>query len=301
MSRRTVIAGGLFVAAVVGGTATDIRGPSAPRSATVLAADFHVHAAPGDGVLPIWELQREAARRGVDVIAITNHNHGLASRLGRLTGLVKPYPLVIDSQELTTGRFHIAAVGVSRMIDWHLSAPEAIEAIHAAGGVAIAAHPGRRSWKVTGDAALKLLDGVEVAHSAAAAGREAELEMREFYERTRAVHPSISPIGSSDFHVGTPMSFCRTYVLTPAVTREGVLEAIRAGRTVATCPGGRITGTEANRRLASDRMVVEQPMRFGYGLSTWIALAALLGAAGAAPRGLCSPVQNQNRTVNREP
>jgi hypothetical protein len=284
MSRRTIIAGGLFVAAVAAGTATDVPSPAAPRSATVLTADLHVHAAPGDGVLPVWEIQREAARRGVDVIAITNHNHAVASRLARFTGLVKPYPLIIDSQELTSGSFHMAAVGVAGMIDWRLPAAEAIDAIHAAGGVAIAAHPGKRSWRVDGDAPLKILDGVEVAHSAAASGREAEAEMREFYERTRAVHPTIAPIGSSDFHVGAPMSFCRTYVLTPTLTREGVLEAIRGGRTVATCPGGRITGTDENRRLASDRMDIEQPMRFGYGLSTWLALAALVTLGAAAPR-----------------
>jgi hypothetical protein len=290
VSRRAVIAGGLFVAAVAAGTATDVPSPAAPRSATVLTADFHVHAAPGDGVLPVWEIQREAARRGVDVVAITNHNHALASRLARLTGLVKPYPLIIDGQELTTGGFHLAAVGVSHMIDWQLPAVDAIEAIHAAGGIAIAAHPGKRSWKVAGDAPLKMLDGVEVAHSAAASGREAEAEMREFYERTRAVRPSIAPIGSSDFHNGAPMSFCRTYVLTPTATREGVLEAIRAGRTVATCPGGRITGTDENRRLALHRMDVEQPMRFGYGLSTWIALAALLALAS-----LAAPAAGQSR------
>ena len=279
MSRRQMIAVGLFVAAVAAGTATDVPRPTAPRSTTVLSADFHVHAAPGDGVLPVWEIQREAARRGVDVIAITNHNHNVASRLARLTGLVKSYPIVIDSQELTTGNFHMAAVGVSHMIDWRLPAPEAIAAIHAAGGVAIASHPGTHSWKVQGDAALKLLDGVEVAHAAVIFERDAELEMREFYERTHAVNPTVAPIGSSDFHVGAPMSPCRTYVLTPTATREGVLDAIRSGETVSTCPGGRITGSDEHRRLAADRMVVEQPTRFGYGLSTWIALAALVALA----------------------
>lgn len=281
MSLRRKIAGAVFVVAMVAGSATDVPSPTGPRSPTVLSGDFHVHAAPGDGLLPVWEIQREAARRGVDVIAITNHNHNVATRLARLAGLVKPYPLVIDSQELTTAKFHMAAVGVTHMIDWRLPAPEAIEAIHAAGGVAIAAHPGRESWKVDGEAALTLLDGVEVAHAAVFFEPQAEVEMREFYERTRALKSSVAPIGSSDFHAGAPISGCRTYVLTSTATREGVLDAIRAGRTVATCPGGRITGSEENRRLVADRMVVEQPMRFGYGLSTWIALAALL-ALGVA-------------------
>ena len=281
MSLRRKIAGAVFIVAMVAGTATDIPSPTGPRSPTVVSGDFHVHAAPGDGLLPVWEIQREAARRGVDVVAITNHNHNVATRLARLAGLVEPYPLVIDSQELTTAKFHMAAVGVTHMIDWRLPAPEAIEAIHAAGGVAIAAHPGRRSWKVEGDAAQTLLDGVEVAHAAVFFEPQAEVEMREFYERTRALKPSVAPIGSSDFHAGAPIAGCRTYVVTSSATREGVVDAIRAGRTVATCPGGRITGSEENRRLVADRIVVEQPMRFGYGLSTWVALAALL-ALGVA-------------------
>jgi len=40
----------------------------------ILAVDFHVHAQPGDGALLPWDLAREARRRGLDAIAITNHN-----------------------------------------------------------------------------------------------------------------------------------------------------------------------------------------------------------------------------------
>ena len=49
----------------------------------VLAGDFHVHAFVGDGGVAPWELGREAARRGLDVIAVTNHNQLLAARLTR--------------------------------------------------------------------------------------------------------------------------------------------------------------------------------------------------------------------------
>ena len=47
----------------------------------VLAGDFHVHAFVGDGGLAPWTLQRHAARVGLDVIAITNHNQTLAGRI----------------------------------------------------------------------------------------------------------------------------------------------------------------------------------------------------------------------------
>ena len=114
----------VFVAAVVAGTITDAPRATKPRNSLVLRADFHVHAAPGDGLLPVWEIQREAERRGLDVIAITNHNHQVATRLARAFGLVRDYPIVIDSQELTTPGFHMAAVGVPDPIDWRLPAAE---------------------------------------------------------------------------------------------------------------------------------------------------------------------------------
>lgn len=280
MTLRRALSGVLFVAALVAGTVTDApRVLSAPNP-LVLSADFHVHASPGDGFLPVWEIQREAERRGIDVVAITNHNHDVAMRLARFTGLVRPYPMVIASQELTSPSFHIAAVGVSHMIDWRLPALQAIEAIHAAGGVAIAAHPERSSWHVTDENALRTLDGIEVAHPAVFLEPRAERAYRELFDRVRSINSTVAPIGSSDFHVGGALAPCRTYVLVQEVSREGVLRAIRDGRTVATCPGGRVVGSEEHVQLAGPRINPEQPMRFGYGLSTWIALGALI-ALGA--------------------
>ena len=119
---------------------------------------------PGDGALPVWEIQREAARRGLDVIAITNHNDNRSFRLARATGQLQPYPIVIPGQELTTGGFHMAAIGVRTIVDPYLPAHEAIARIHAQGGVAIAAHPVSHSWTENDSEALRTLDGSEMAH-----------------------------------------------------------------------------------------------------------------------------------------
>jgi len=280
MTSKRLIALGVFVTILVAGSATDLPRVTSAPSSTVLTADFHVHAAPGDGFLPVWEIQREAERRGLDVVAITNHNHDVATRLARLTGLVRPYPMIIDSQELTTPGFHMAAVGVSRMIDWRLPALQAIDAIHAAGGIAIAAHPGDGSWQVKDENALRAIDGIEVAHPSLFIEPGAEQAFRALFDRVRGVNPTVAAIGSSDFHVGGVVAACRTYVFAQETSREAVLDAIREGRTVATCPGGRVTGSEELVRTASARINPEQPMRFGYGRSTWIALTALM-ALGA--------------------
>ena len=137
----------------------------------VLAADFHVHSFPGDGALPPWDLAVEARRRHLDAIALTNHNSTHSWRLsewlfpgaGRAAGV-----LLLPGDELTSVGYHVAVVGVTAPIPWHQPAASAAAAIHAAGGVAIAAHPiadpVKDSWPFLDDAALAALDGVEVAH-----------------------------------------------------------------------------------------------------------------------------------------
>ena len=95
-----------------------------PAGRTVLADDFHVHGYPIDGTLPRWELQREAARRGLDVIAVTNHNQTIAGRLGGF--LSGADVIVIPGQEITTPGFHMIAAGVTETIDWRLPASQAI-------------------------------------------------------------------------------------------------------------------------------------------------------------------------------
>lgn len=208
---------------------------------SVLTADLHVHAFPGDGVLPAWELRREAARRGLDVIAITNHNQSIAARLP--TGGGGRLPLVIPGQEITTPTFHLVAIGIRRPIDWRLPLRAAIAAVHDAGGVAIAAHPVKTFWRVDeDDSGLDVLDGAEAVAESGARFDSRRREIREFYDSIRRRNPDLAPIGSSDFHLIVPLGVCRTYVFVREVSERGVLEAIAHGRTVAIDDGNQIVG-----------------------------------------------------------
>jgi hypothetical protein len=227
-------------------------------------------------MLPVWEIQREAERRGLDVVAITNHNRSLAMPLARASGLLGDYPIVIASQELTTPHFHIAAIGVRNMVDWRLPAVDAIDAIHAQGGVAIAAHPVPASWTDADPRALAILDGAEVAHPTILGARKRQFQLREFYERARTLNPRLAAIGSTDFHGGAPLGLCRTYLLVDEVSREGVLDAIRRGRTVASGPGGELVGQpDLVTKVQAHLRDVQSPA-FGFAAPTWLALGALI-------------------------
>jgi hypothetical protein len=276
MTRMRLAGAGAFAAAVVAGTISDVTVKAVPGGTTVLVGDFHVHGMPGDGALPVWEIQREAGRRGLDVVAITNHNDNSSLRLANGLGLVKAYPIVIPGEELTTRDFHMAAVGVTTMIDPRLPARDAIAAIHAQGGVAIAAHPVATEWRVEDPEALKALDGAEVAHPIILGGSKWDVQLREFFQRTRAVNPDIAPIGSTDYHMAMPLGLCRTYLIVDEISREGVLDAIRRGRTVASGPGDRLVGADEHVNAVKAHLKPPQPSNFGRGTSTWLAFVALL-------------------------
>jgi predicted metal-dependent phosphoesterase TrpH len=222
----------------------------------VLTADLHVHAFPGDGVLPAWELRKEANRRGLDVIVITNHNQSTAASLP--VGPARDeLPLVIPGQEITSPEFHLVAAGVRRVIDWRLPARDAITAVHAQGGIAIAAHPIPTSWRVHDPEALRILDGAEAMHPLGEADPAGGRELLAFYQRARERNPDLAPIGSSDFHGSAPLGRCRTYIVADDVSEAGVLSAIRRGRTVASGRRGELVGephlVELARRAAEAR------------------------------------------------
>lgn len=233
----------LIVAGLLIGSASDQvpqRQPTRVDGYWLLAADFHVHAFPGDGALAPWELQDEAARAGLDAIAVTDHNQVVA---GRLAGWVSSDgPLLIPGEEVTTPAYHLIALGVADPIDPHQTSRSAIADVHAQGGVAIAAHPAGR-YVGYDSVAMTALDGAEAAHVAEdPAWAKAFVE---FWRQTRRMNPRAAPIGSSDFHSSPAVGSNRTYVFARTVTTAGVLEAIRHGRTVASDPAGRLYGDPA--------------------------------------------------------
>jgi predicted metal-dependent phosphoesterase TrpH len=206
--------------------------PMAAGGYTVLAGDFHVHGWP-DGIPP-WDAIREAARRRLDVVALTSHN----SLRGWWMWSHAPWRphtrvLVLPGEELTSVGYHMALVGLTAPVGWQQPAAAAAGAAHAQGAVAILAHPaggGFQRFVTARD--LAAVDGIEVAHPE----EETRGKYAKAFSRARAVNPRVAAIGSSDFHYVAPIGLSRTYVFVRAPDAAGVLDAIRAGRTVA-CDG----------------------------------------------------------------
>ena len=127
--------------------------------------NLHMHTTRSDGQLSPEEAVALYRRAGYDFIALTDHWH--QSGEAKADGL-----MILSGCEWDTGReeplFHIIGVGM----EWPVSLPppargpqEISDAIAAAGGLAILAHP---AWSVTNPAdcmSLRGLAGVEIYNS----------------------------------------------------------------------------------------------------------------------------------------
>lgn len=276
-----MIAATLIAAGVVAGTVplrSQPQGPVRAGEFFVLAADLHVHSFFGDGSLPPWEIIREARRRGLDVVAITNHNQMIGARMAAKSAGNPGHPLVLAGQEVTAPRFHLIGVGISSSVDWRLSASQAAAAVQAQGGVAIAAHPDRATWGAAGDAARRAVDGAEIGDPHPATDDPwTGWEVKRFFEESARVNRSLAPIGASDFHFVQPLGICRTHVLAAEVSERGVLEAIREARTVSQDGNGVLYGDPALIALIEGKVP-----RNTAGTPLWRTLGAVAVLAGFA-------------------
>jgi hypothetical protein len=110
------------------------------------ACELHAHSVHSDGRLTVLELARYARDRGLDLVALTDHNaisgHREIPAARREAGVA-----ILPGMELTTFYGHLVALGAGGYVEWRglsrASAGEAVDAIHASGGLAGVAHPFR--------------------------------------------------------------------------------------------------------------------------------------------------------------
>ena len=106
-------------------------------------ADMHIHSLYSDGTASVRQiLDHVEHRTTLDVVAITDHE--------RIDGALRAaeihaaggysYDLVVG-EEITTRRGHVLALFITERISALRPLDETLRAIHAAGGLAIAAHP----------------------------------------------------------------------------------------------------------------------------------------------------------------
>jgi PHP domain len=104
------------------------------------AGDFHTHTVHSDGALTVPELATLAAQRGLDFLAVTDHNtvshHAELGPAGRRAGIQ-----LVAGQEVTTGFGHANAFGDVSWVDFRKPATAWQAAVEAGGGLLSVNHP----------------------------------------------------------------------------------------------------------------------------------------------------------------
>ena len=105
-------------------------------------ADLQVHTEASDGMDDALTILDAAHRRGVDIIAVTDHDQTRGAHLAREAAARANHPVeVIVGSEVTSRHGHILALWIDDPIPFFRSAAATVEAIWNQGGVAIIAHP----------------------------------------------------------------------------------------------------------------------------------------------------------------
>src|SRR3984957_19589190 len=114
---------------------------------TWLAGDLHAHTFHSDGVMSVAELAAHAVERGLDFVAVTDHNtvshHGLLGPASARYGVT-----LLPGQEVTTELGHAGVLGDTGWIDFREPASSWLSVAESRGGLMSVNHPfaGPHSW-----------------------------------------------------------------------------------------------------------------------------------------------------------
>ncbi|MFC9064815.1 CehA/McbA family metallohydrolase [Streptomyces harbinensis] len=203
-----------------------------------LAGDFHAHTVHSDGALTVSELAALAVTRGLDFLAVTDHNtvshHAELPAVGARYGIT-----LVPGQEVTTDLGHAGVFGDTGWVDFREPADTWGAQIERRGGVLSVNHP------LATDCAWR--QPLEPRRRP----RHVELWHPTWRDRTHgaplawalAWRPDVIAIGGSDFHrpggERPPPGSPTTWVLAEDDSPRAILAALAAGRTAVHAGGPR--------------------------------------------------------------
>jgi hypothetical protein len=191
----------------------------------MLKIDLHIHTSYSDSSGSVDEVLVEAKRKGLDGIAITDHEtiKGAYEALRRSRGL-----LIIPGQEVRTRRCEILALGIRRKIEDDLPLLLALKKIHEQEGLAILPHPTVPFFRSLNEEEMKSLpiDGIEAF---SAITPLPWYFMRKNIEIARRLGKPI--VAGSDSHSPKTVGDAYTVVSCTGRSIREVLRAIKLGRT----------------------------------------------------------------------
>lgn len=200
-----------------------------------LKGDLHVHSHHSDGELSVESVVKEARRRGLDYVAITDHN--TTSQRSEVAQLARPGLTVIMGEELTSYYGHANVWNTSEWLDFRMRSQEDARALideaHRRGLLFSINHPSSLwPWDFK-DA--RDFDCVEVWSGLWFAMNAGSLQ---WWDALAGEGKRVTAVGGSDFHkleepsaadifsVGTPT----TWVFSRDRSPSAIVDGIRSGR-----------------------------------------------------------------------
>ncbi|NMB85145.1 MAG: hypothetical protein A4E44_01323 [Methanosaeta sp. PtaB.Bin018] len=184
--------------------------------------DLHIHSNYSDGHASVVEIINAAMHRGLDGIALTDHDNMRGIPAARRYIKEQKLDLIlIPGVEVTTSEGHLLVLGVEEPPKRKLSPEETIEAAHALGGIADVPHPYHPFRNAIGR--IPDVDAVEVYNSKHLFGLA---NGRAWVEARRRHMPMVA---GSDSHFAETVGLGVTEM--DAADVDEVLDAIVAGRT----------------------------------------------------------------------
>lgn len=208
-----------------------------------LKIDLHVHTSYSDGSGSIREIIRVAERKGLDGLAITDHNalDGYFEAKSYSSSLI-----ILPGYEVSTDAGHILVIGLEEKPPFNITSQGAaqyikvVEWVRLNGGLSILAHPATGRFKMNKWMQYKP-DAVEVLNSL--------YPLNYFVRRGLKLSSvlGVASVGGSDAHKPTDVGNAYTIVdLNDDLSGESVREAIRAGRS---SYGGSLSSTATRLRV----------------------------------------------------
>jgi predicted metal-dependent phosphoesterase TrpH len=190
---------------------------------------MHVHTCYSkDGLTTPRDLVNQLRIIGLNGAAITDHDtvEGAEKMLNNCDDDL----LIIPGIETSTKRGHILGINITTPIPKGLSVEEAIEKIHEAGGIAIAAHP-QAPFKDSLGLNPKIislgLDAIEVVNSSLFPFLPLTCLSKKFADRYH-----IPQTAGSDSHIPETIGLAYTLIENDGASVDDIVEAIRKGLTI---------------------------------------------------------------------
>jgi predicted metal-dependent phosphoesterase TrpH len=187
-----------------------------------IKADLHVHTTYSkDSLITPKDLVYYAKKHGLNAVAVTDHNElEGAYKIAKETDF-----LIIPGMEVSSADGHIVALNVRELIPRGLTAPETVERIHKAGGVAIACHPYVYFKGALKGNVCSTFDAVEVINSRAFPFKRSVRKAEETAKRLGLVR-----VAGTDSHYGPMIGYAYTEIEASDATVEAVCNAIVEGK-----------------------------------------------------------------------